>query len=108
MSFNDNDFFKLGLYFVTGMLGGLNKLLNDETKLTTKKTCKVLFSSGISSLSVGAFLQHFYPETSLMLACGIGTVVGVGGIFVINKLLDIFMNGLENYIDSRAKKKAQE
>lgn len=107
MSFNDNEYFQMALFFVMGSLGGLAKIMNDETEMTLKKSCKILFTSGFTAMMVGALLTNLMPNISITMACFIGGISGVGGIMILHKFIDIGIEMLSHYAQSHMKSKAQ-
>lgn len=105
MNLNDNEYFRLALCAVMGVLGGIAKLLDDETELTFRKAFKVLFTSGFTALMVGALIQYFDPNISVMLVCFVGGISGVGGLMILNKIIDIALSALNSYVNSKVKDK---
>lgn len=97
MNLTDNEYFRMALYFMMGMLGGLAKITNDDIEMTFKKTFKVLFTSGFTAMMVGALLTELIPDISITMACFIGGVSGVGGIMILHKIIDIGLEILGHY-----------
>ena len=97
MNLTDNEYFRMALYFMMGMLGGLAKITNDDCEMTFTKTFKVLFTSGFTAMMVGALLTELIPNISITMACFIGGISGVGGIMILHKIIDIGLEILSHY-----------
>ena len=105
MNFTDNEYFRMVLYFIMGMLGGLAKITNDDIEMTLKKAFKVLFTSGFTALMVGALLTELLPNISVTMACFIGGISGVGGIMILQKIINIGLEILSRYSQGYLDKK---
>ena len=97
MTLTDNEYFRMALYFMMGMLGGLAKITNDDIEMTLKKSFKVLFTSGFTAMMVGALVTDLLPNISITMACFIGGISGVGGIMILHKIIDIGLEILGHY-----------
>lgn len=97
MTLTDNEYFRMALYFMMGMLGGLAKITNDDIEMTFKKTFKVLFTSGFTAMMVGALLSELIPNISITMACFIGGISGVGGIMILHKIIEVGLEILSHY-----------
>ena len=104
MTLTDNEYFRMALYFMMGMLGGLAKITNDDIEMTFKKTFKVLFTSGFTAMMVGALLSELIPNISITMACFIGGISGVGGIMILHKIIEVGLEILSHYAHKHVEK----
>ena len=104
MTLTDNEYFRMALYFMMGMLGGLAKITNDDIEMTFKKTFKVLFTSGFTAMMVGALISELIPNISITMACFIGGISGVGGIMILHKIIEVGLEILSHYAHKHVEK----